>query len=180
MATCGTALTEDHVRLLKRFARRLVLAFDADAAGQAAAERFYEWEQRARDRGRGGRPARRASTRPTWPAPTRTGCAAAVDGARRRSSASASTGCSAAADLATPEGRARAAEAGAGVIAEHPSELVRDQYVMEVADRCRVDARAAPRARCGARAAAGERRDAGRAAGRAGRTRVAPRVRRRA
>ena len=33
VATCGTALTEEHVRLLKRFASRVVLAFDADAAG---------------------------------------------------------------------------------------------------------------------------------------------------
>jgi DNA primase len=46
VATCGTALTEDHVRLLTRFAKRVVLAFDADAAGQGAAARFYEWEQR--------------------------------------------------------------------------------------------------------------------------------------
>lgn len=46
VATCGTALTEEHVRLLKRFASRVVLAFDADAAGQGAAARFYEWEQR--------------------------------------------------------------------------------------------------------------------------------------
>ena len=44
VATCGTALTEEHVRILKRFANRVVLAFDADAAGQGAAERFYEWE----------------------------------------------------------------------------------------------------------------------------------------
>ncbi|MEZ5259962.1 MAG: DNA primase, partial [Ilumatobacteraceae bacterium] len=43
IATCGTALTEDHVRLLKRYASRVVLSFDADAAGQGAAERFYEW-----------------------------------------------------------------------------------------------------------------------------------------
>ncbi|HEY6415599.1 MAG TPA: DNA primase, partial [Acidimicrobiales bacterium] len=35
VATCGTALTDDHVRLLTRFAaQRLVLAFDADSAGQ--------------------------------------------------------------------------------------------------------------------------------------------------
>src|SRR4051794_19296503 len=46
VATCGTALTEDHVRLLKRFASRVVLAFDADAAGQGAADRFYEWERK--------------------------------------------------------------------------------------------------------------------------------------
>ena len=45
VATCGTSLTEDHIRMLKRFGRRIVLAFDADAAGQAAAERIYEWER---------------------------------------------------------------------------------------------------------------------------------------
>ena len=46
VATCGTALTADHVRLLKRFASKVVLAFDADAAGQGAAARFYEWERK--------------------------------------------------------------------------------------------------------------------------------------
>lgn len=34
VATCGTALTEDHVKLIRRFADRLVLAYDADEAGQ--------------------------------------------------------------------------------------------------------------------------------------------------
>jgi DNA primase len=46
VATCGTAFTEEHVRLLKRYASNIVLAFDADAAGQGAAERFYEWEEK--------------------------------------------------------------------------------------------------------------------------------------
>src|SRR5690606_18927736 len=46
VATCGTAFTEDHVRLLKRYGSRVVLAFDADAAGQGAAARFYEWEEK--------------------------------------------------------------------------------------------------------------------------------------
>lgn len=46
VATCGTAFTEEHVKLLKRYASRVVLAFDADAAGQGAAERFYEWERK--------------------------------------------------------------------------------------------------------------------------------------
>ena len=46
VATCGTALTEQHVQMMKRFASRVVLAFDADKAGQGAAERFYEWEQK--------------------------------------------------------------------------------------------------------------------------------------
>jgi DNA primase len=35
VATCGTALTDEHVRLLRSFARRIVLAFDADAAGHS-------------------------------------------------------------------------------------------------------------------------------------------------
>lgn len=39
VATLGTALTEDHVRVLRRFAPRVVLVFDSDDAGQRAAER---------------------------------------------------------------------------------------------------------------------------------------------
>jgi len=39
VATCGTALTPEHVRLLARFTTEVVLVFDADAAGMAAAER---------------------------------------------------------------------------------------------------------------------------------------------
>lgn len=39
VASLGTALTEHHVMLLKRFAPRIVLALDADAAGQAATRR---------------------------------------------------------------------------------------------------------------------------------------------
>ena len=45
VATCGTSLTEEHFGCCKSYARRIVLAFDADAAGQNAAERFYEWER---------------------------------------------------------------------------------------------------------------------------------------
>jgi DNA primase len=43
------------------------------------------------------------------------------------------------ADLRSVEGRARAAQAAMVTISEHPNELVRDQYLMQVADRCRVD-----------------------------------------
>ncbi len=39
VATMGTSLTEHHVGMLRRFARRIVLALDPDAAGIAAAER---------------------------------------------------------------------------------------------------------------------------------------------
>ena len=72
VATCGTAFTEDHVRLLKRYASRVVLAFDADAAGQGAAERFYEWEQRYQVQVVGRPAARRASTPASWRSATRT------------------------------------------------------------------------------------------------------------
>ncbi|HAP06392.1 MAG TPA: DNA primase [Planctomycetaceae bacterium] len=39
VATLGTALTEEHVRFLRRFASRVVLVYDSDDAGQRAAER---------------------------------------------------------------------------------------------------------------------------------------------
>ena len=39
VATCGTALTEAQLKLLGRFARRAVVNFDPDAAGQIATER---------------------------------------------------------------------------------------------------------------------------------------------
>jgi DNA primase len=39
VATSGTALTDEQVRLLKRYATEMALAFDADAAGIAAAKR---------------------------------------------------------------------------------------------------------------------------------------------
>ncbi len=42
VATCGTALGEGHFDLLRRFAPRIVLAFDADAAGAGAAIRGDE------------------------------------------------------------------------------------------------------------------------------------------
>jgi DNA primase len=47
-----------------------------------------------------------------------------------------------AADLGTAEGRAKAAEETLRAVAEHPNDLVRDQYLMLVADRCRLDAAA--------------------------------------
>lgn len=39
VATLGTALTEEHVKFLRRFVDRVVLTYDSDAAGQQAAER---------------------------------------------------------------------------------------------------------------------------------------------
>ena len=42
VATCGTALGEEHLDLLRRFSERVVLAFDADEAGAGAALRGFE------------------------------------------------------------------------------------------------------------------------------------------
>ncbi len=137
VATCGTALTEDHVRLLRSFAKRVVLAFDADAAGQNAADRFYAWE-RAHDLDvavaalpSGVDPADLARRDPD-------ALRAAVEGAVPFLAFRVNRVLDAA-DLSTAEGRARAAEAALDVVGEHPSSLVRDQYLMEVASRCRLD-----------------------------------------
>ncbi len=138
VATCGTALTEDHFRTLKNFARRVVLAYDADAAGQAAAAKFYEWERRfevdiaVAALPAGADPGSLAQSDPD-------ALRAAIDDARpflafRLERATAG------ADLRTAEGRAKAAEAAMAVVREHPSDLVRDQYVMQVADRVRIPA----------------------------------------
>lgn len=138
VATCGTALTEDHVRILKRFTRNIVLAYDADEAGQSAAERVYAWEQ-AHDiqvsvveLPAGTDPDELARSDPE-------ALRAAVDAPRpflefRVSRVLGSS------DLTHPEGRARAADAALEVIAEHPDPLVRDQYVMELADTTRIEA----------------------------------------
>jgi DNA primase len=45
VATCGTALTEDQFRLMKRYSKKIYLAFDSDAAGQAALLRAVEVSQ---------------------------------------------------------------------------------------------------------------------------------------
>ncbi|MCB1031707.1 MAG: DNA primase [Acidimicrobiales bacterium] len=137
VATCGTALTDEHVRILQRFAPKLVLAFDPDAAGQAAAERVYEWEQKHEVEvavavlPSGADPADLARSQPD---------------ALRASIANAQPFLGFrvdrilnAADLFTPEGRGRGAEAALVAVAEHPNEFVRDQYVMTIAGRCRLE-----------------------------------------
>ena len=45
VATCGTALGEEHFRTMRNFATRIVLAYDADKAGQSAAASVYQWER---------------------------------------------------------------------------------------------------------------------------------------
>jgi DNA primase len=136
VATCGTALAEGHVRLLTGFSRRIVLAYDADAAGRGAAERFYQWERRFQ-----ADIAVAALPPGTDPADL-----AQTDPERLRQAVAEAKPylgfrlerLFAQADLRNPEGRARAAGTALGFISEHPDALVRDQYLMQVADRCRL------------------------------------------
>ncbi len=131
VATCGTALTEEHVRMLKRFASRVVLAFDADAAGQGAAEKFYEWEQKYQVQvsvaafPKGQDPGELSLSNPT-------ALAAAVDtalpflGFRLQRVMSGR-------QLNSPEDRARLAEQAMAVVNEHPDTNVRKLYAGQVA-----------------------------------------------
>jgi DNA primase len=138
VATCGTALTDEHVKLLRRYAKRLVLAFDADGAGQAAAERFYQWERdhdlevAVADLPAGQDPGDLAQSDPER-------LAASVSGAtpflRFRLDRVYTT-----ADLSSPEGRVKATERALAIVAEHPVALVREQYLMDVASRARMEA----------------------------------------
>ncbi len=137
VATCGTSLTEDHLKLLSRYVDKVVLAFDADAAGQAAAERIYAWEKAFNlavevvRLPEGSDPDELSRSDPE-------ALAAAVQAAEPmlRFRLERVLG----AEVAdTPEARARRATTALGVVAEHPDPMVRDPYLLEVADRSRLD-----------------------------------------
>jgi DNA primase len=137
VATCGTALGEDHFRMMRNFAKRIVLAYDADQAGQSAAASVYQWERQhevdvaVARLPKGSDPAELAQRDP---GALRQAVADAVPFLQFRLERVLDS-----ANVATAEGRARAAESAMGVLAEHPSEIVRDQYLMQVADRLRLD-----------------------------------------
>lgn len=133
VATCGTAFTEEHVKLLKRYTSRVVLAFDADAAGQGAAERFYEWERKydievsvARLSG-GKDPGDLAQTDPeSLPLAIEQSTPFLAFHIDRVLSSVPSD---------TPEQRTRTAEQALAVVNEHPNINVRKLYAGEVATR---------------------------------------------
>jgi DNA primase len=138
VATCGTALGEEHFRMLRNFATgRVVLAYDADAAGAEGASRVYTWERQHQV----------DVAVAALPVGTDPGELARTDpDALRKAVADAKPFLAfrlarifASADLKTVEGRAKTADAALATVLEHPSELVRDQYLMEVADRCRME-----------------------------------------
>jgi DNA primase len=137
VATCGTALGEDHFRIMRNFAKRIVLAYDADSAGQSAAASVYQWERQhevdvlVAKLPKGSDPAELAQKDPET---LRQAVSGAVPFLQFRLDRVLD-----AANLASVEGRARAAELAMEVLAEHPSELVRDQYLMEVAYKLRLE-----------------------------------------
>jgi DNA primase len=137
VATCGTAFTEEHVRLIKRFAKKVVLAFDADAAGQGAAARFYEWEQQhnvqvavahfpdGKDPGDlGDQPAALTDALKHAETFLEFRLRRLMAGRPRR----------------TPEDRVRLAEAAIAVVNEHPNPEVRKLYAGIVASEVGINA----------------------------------------
>ena len=154
VATCGIALTEEHVRLLSRFTQKILIAFDADRAGEGGVERVTQWQVRHGVEfyvvalPAGEDPASLVQTNRS------TELVQAVANARPllgwqidrllRS-----------ADLSTPEGRVRTAEKAMKLVSAHQNALVREQYVSLVAERCQIDpARLRPKRQA-------DRRDAG-------------------
>ncbi len=136
VATCGTALSEEHFKLLQRFTSNIVLAYDADQAGQAGQERFHQWE---RDSDvnvsvaaipEGYDPAELSLSDPQA---LRDAVERAVPFTRFRLER-----IFAAHDLSHPEGRARAAAAALEVLSTHTGILLQDQYLMLISDRCKI------------------------------------------
>ena len=137
VATCGTALGEEHFKTMRNFAKRIVLAYDADKAGQSAAASVYQWERQnevdvfVARLPKGSDPAELAQHDPEALRKSVTDAVPFLQFRLDRVLESA--------NLGTAEGRGRAAEQAMEVLAEHPSELVRDQYIMQVAGTLRLE-----------------------------------------
>ena len=135
VATCGTAATEEHIQILQRYAKRIVLAFDPDTAGGDAAERFLQWEGEIEVKvavfPAGTDPGELAKTDPD-------GLVVAIDEAmafpRFRYERVLSQ-----ADLDSIRGRSIAARRATEAVALIKDPLVRDPYLLEIATRCRQD-----------------------------------------
>ena len=138
VATCGTSLTQEHVRKMSRFAKKVVLAFDADNAGRSAAEKVYEWESefdvlfKVADLPEGEDPGDLAFSDPDE-------LKRIIENAKPhmqfRVDRVLKKG-----DFESKEGRAKVAIEAMKVVAQHPDELIRDQYIVQIADKCLIGA----------------------------------------
>ena len=140
VATCGTALGEDHFATIKRFCDRVILAFDADAAGSFASERGFGIDEKV------GLQVLVA----LLPAGKDPADVAIADGREAveavLDSAQALMGFMLEAELArhrldTPEAKARALRVLAAMVAREPSRIVRGEYAFWLARRIGVDER---------------------------------------
>ena len=140
VATCGTALGEEHFDLLRRFAERVVLAFDADQAGAGAAIRGDELEIPVKlnldlrvavmPEGRDPADLVRAGEAEVM----RTAVADSMPLLQFRLARELERF-----DLSEPEGRARAVRETARLIARQQDDLVRREYARFVARRVGTD-----------------------------------------
>jgi DNA primase len=137
VATCGTAITSDHVKKLRRFAPRIVFAFDADNAGKNAAERVYGWEEEfdlefaIADLPEGVDPGELSREDP---AALRQSIEEAKPFLQFLIDRELERG-----DLSTPDRQARTALEAARLVIEHPNPLVGDSYLIQIADTCHVN-----------------------------------------
>ena len=124
-------MTEEHVKLMKRYARNVVLAFDADSAGQGAAEKFYAWEKKydisvsVAQFPQGKDPGELAQTDPEALSKAISGAMPFL-GFRLKRLFDANP-------LRSPESRSRLAAKAMELINEHPDTNVRRLYAGEVA-----------------------------------------------
>ncbi len=155
VATCGTALVDEHLDLLRRFSERVVLAFDSDAAGTGAALRGF-------DRAVPGELDLRVALLPEGRDPADL----VRDGEEEVLLKSIADSLPLLQfrieqdledfDLNEAEGRGRAANASAKLVALHPDPIVRHEYAVLVSRRTGVDLDVIERAV--ARASGGSRR----------------------
>ena len=139
VATCGTALGEDHLDLLRRFTERVVLAFDADEAGAGAALRGFEKVGAGRSRPAGGgspggagpcRPGARRRRRRAARGGRRLDPAAAVPDRAGACASSIST---------KPRPGAERSAPLPPFVALHPDPVVRHEYAVMLSRRTGVD-----------------------------------------
>lgn len=140
VATCGTAVTENHIRSLSHYSRHIVLAYDSDAAGAKAVERFYAWAatfdldvrvaaipdgKDPGDLGFSDPDALRLSIQQAVPLLAwRVG--RILDHAKR------------AGRMATPDQRVVVAREAMNVVSKHPDPMMRATWTKTIAERCRV------------------------------------------
>ena len=131
VATCGTALTSEHFGQLKKFARRVVLALDADDAGLAAAERARELAEAEEIRHVGVLPLPEGED----PADLASRGARAVEDALQRTRTSVEfqlIHVLRTADVETPEAQAAAYEQTFPLLAKLQDRVLRYRYIRDI------------------------------------------------